>query len=172
MNESGIPPSQQRLVYNGKQLEDNRTIADYNIQNLDTIHLILRLRGFGPFVADHSLPGSDMLIHPDRYFSQVDSKCRSGIRKPVHPNESHPAQQSEFIRGCHRINQSERNRISALPRPSHQLARVSQRSFRCFFADDISMPSQVRAMLIQAADLEVHKNVHLFFSFVSYRAGF
>jgi hypothetical protein len=154
INVSGIPPSQQRLVYNGKQLEDDRTIADYNIQNLCTIDLLLRLRGFGPFVADQSLPGSDMLIHPDRYFSQVDSKCRSGIRKPV--NQSQPAQPSEFMHGCHPINQSEYNRIKALPRSSrHQSSRVSQQSFRCFSADDIAMSSQLRAMLIQAVDLEV-----------------
>ena len=41
----GIPIDQQRLVYNGIQLEDNRTIEDYNIKEESTIHLILRLRG-------------------------------------------------------------------------------------------------------------------------------
>jgi ubiquitin C len=40
----GIPVDQQRLVFNGKQLEDDKRLEDYHLENLSTVHLVLSLR--------------------------------------------------------------------------------------------------------------------------------
>ncbi|KAI5815859.1 ubiquitin-related domain-containing protein [Pyronema omphalodes] len=41
----GIPPVQQRLIYGGKQMADDKTAADYQLDGGATLHLVLALRG-------------------------------------------------------------------------------------------------------------------------------
>lgn len=43
--QEGIPPEQQRLIYQGRQLNDDKSLNSYKLKNGTVLHLVVALRG-------------------------------------------------------------------------------------------------------------------------------
>jgi len=86
----GIPTSEMRLIFAGKEMNESRALSDYNVQKAATIHMVLRLRG-GYQIFVRTLTGKTMTLEVEQ------SDTIESVSAKIHEREGIPVSEQRLI---------------------------------------------------------------------------
>ena len=104
-DKEGVAPSEQRLIFGGKQLEDDMMISYYNLEHGSTVHLVLRLRGG----MNNRIERNNIILSIERKFKNMCKHNGMFLEKDIHDLSF----MTNFRRICNKyVEQNEHNIIS------------------------------------------------------------